>query len=490
MASEHFKKLDEESRALAETWDQIARVTVIVGVVSVVVWAFCAALRSAVHYAGEHVIAAAHHGGLGGAALLLGALLLGAVIRTLLYRSPAWRAAAGDGMQGAIENYQITYVHAGDDPEPRYVRPAFGAALRKAVTTFLTLGSGASGGLEAPAVVIAEALSAGISRVLRIRSEHELRTYQLAGIAAAVATLLGAPFTAALFAAEVAYGDRIIYRKLAYGLWAGVVAFWCDTWLHGSYEPLFHPPPHEPLYSVAEYSVAALVAVAVSGPLALGFGRAILTIRKAVERAGPPWLGSASVVLAGLLALGLHHGLGIAPHHVLGMGEETVDAILGHSAELDAAPILALVLFAKVLTTGLTITSGGSAGLLVPSMVLGGISGALTAHGVNMTGIATLDPALFGVVGIASALVAVVGVPLAAIALVFEVFGRVFGPPAILACGLTYLVTLKFKVYAAQRAVPSDPAPAPEDASDAEVSGPAPDLAEAARPPPSADVTE
>ena len=47
--------------------------------------------------------------------------------------------------------------------------------------------------------------------------------------------------------------------------------------------------------------------------------------------------------------------------------------------------------------------------------------------------------AVFAVpVGIASALVAVVGVPLAAIALVFEVFGRVFGPPAILACGLTF----------------------------------------------------
>jgi CIC family chloride channel protein len=476
MASTHFRKLDEESRALAETWDQIARVTVLVAVVSVCVWAACAALRWAVHHAGELVVHGAEHGGLLGGALLIAALLAGALIRTLLYRRPEWRAAAGDGMQGAIENYQITYVHEGDDPEPRYVRPAFGGALRKAITTFLTLGSGASGGLEAPAVVIAESLAAGISRVLRVRSEHELRTYQLAGIAAAVATLLGAPFTAALFAAEVAYGDRIIYRKLAYGLWAGVVAFWCDTWLHGSYEPLFHPPPHEPLYSVAEYSVAALVAVAVSGPLALGFGRAILATRKLVERAGPPWIGSASVVLAGLLALGLFHGLGIAPHHVLGMGEETVDAILGHSEELDAAHVLAIVLVAKLATTGLTITSGGSAGLLVPSMVLGGISGALTAHGVNLSGAATLDPALFGVVGIASALVAVVGVPLAAIALVFEVFGRVFGPPAILACGLTYLVTLKFKVYEAQRAAPP-PAPADEpEAEEPDVElGPSPD---------------
>lgn len=450
MAGAHFHKLDEESRALAERWDQIARVTVLVGVVASCVWAACAALRTLVHHASEHVLGSAEGGGWLGALGLVGALLAGAVARTLLYRWKSWRVAAGDGMAVALENYQITYVHPGDDPEPRYSRPAFGLALRKAVATFLTLGSGASGGLEAPAVVVAESLSAGISRVLRIRSEHELRTYQLAGVAAAVSTLLGAPFTAALFAAEVAYGDRIIYRKLAYGLWAGVVAFWLDTWLHGTYEPLFRAPTHEPLYSVTEYVVAALVAVAVSGPLALGFGRAILALRALVERAGPEWLGSASVVLAGLLAIGLHHGAGLAPHHVLGMGEETVDAILGHRPEMGTAGVLALVLIAKVLTTGLTITTGGSAGLLVPSMVLGGISGALTAHVVNMSGATALDPALFAVVGIASALVAVVGVPLAAIALVFEVFGRVFGPPAILACGLTYLVTLKFKVYEGQ----------------------------------------
>ena len=66
------------------------------------------------------------------------------------------------------------------------------------------------------------------------------------------------------------------------------------------------------------------------------------------------------------------------------------------------------------------------------------------------------SPALFAVVGIGSALVAVIGVPLAAIALVLEVFGKSFGPPAILACGVTYLVTLKFKIYGNQRVALSE----------------------------------
>ena len=104
---------------------------------------------------------------------------------------------------------------------------------------------------------------------------------------------------------------------------------------------------------------------------------------------------------------------------------------------------------------GVGIGKRGSAGLLVPSMYLGGVSGALVAHLANLTGWTQLDPALFAVVGVGSSLVAVIGVPLAAIALVLEVFGKSFGPPAILACGVTYLLTLKFKIYDAQRSSPS-----------------------------------
>ncbi|HSP79992.1 MAG TPA: chloride channel protein, partial [Myxococcaceae bacterium] len=91
------------------------------------------------------------------------------------------------------------------------------------------------------------------------------------------------------------------------------------------------------------------------------------------------------------------------------------------------------------------------AGMLIPSMVLGGVSGAATARLLaSVLGLASVDVRLFVVVGIASALVAVVGVPLAAIALVLEVFGSEYGPPAVLACGLTYVLTLRLTIYKEQ----------------------------------------
>lgn len=458
MGSSHFQKLDEESRALADSWDAMARLIFFTGVLAAIVWAACSLLREAVHEASHLLFETVEHGDLAeGAALLLVSLFLGGLIRGLLVRREGWADAAGDGMDVALENYHITYVYEGDDPQPRYNRPALSLAARKALFTFLTLGTGGSGGLEAPVVLIGEALSAGCSRLMRITSEFELRTYQIAAISAAVSTLLGAPFTAALFATEVAYGDRIIYRKLAYALWAGVIAYVLNNRIHG-YHPLFEGPDHAPVYSVLEYGGAALVAVAVSVPVALAFGRAMVSMKGLVGRLAPQRHAVLTSLAVGVIALLFWLGFELRPHHILGMGEETIHHILVASdgGEDLGWQMLALVLVGKMLTTALTLQGGGSAGLLVPSMYLGGVSGALVAELANLTGLVALDPALFAVVGIGSSLVAVIGVPLSAIALVLEVFGKSFGPPAILAIGVTYLVTLKFKLYK-QRMSP-DPA--------------------------------
>ncbi len=214
-------------------------------------------------------------------------------------------------------------------------------------------------------------------------------------------------------------------------------------------------PSHSPVYTVGEYMVAALVAVAVSVPLVIGFTWAMTQTNKVVDRFHPRRRAVVAAVGSGLVALMLWLVAGISPRHVLGMGEGTINALLSGSSDVsDVWWMLGLILVGKVLTTGLTITGRGSAGMLVPAMFLGGVSGALVAHLLNLTGWIVLDPALFAVVGISSSLVAVVGVPLAAIALVLEVFGKSFGPPAILACGVTYLVTLRLKIYNNQRMSP------------------------------------
>jgi CIC family chloride channel protein len=449
--------LDEEQRALHESWDDVVRVIVVVVMTSVVIWALCAALKTVVHRVGDHLLEyVAHDGGARGAGLLLAILLVAGLARAALHKFAGWRDVEHDGIDLALANYHVTYKDEVDNPQPRYARPAFGTALRKVAATCLTLAMGGSGGLEGPVVLIGESTGAGIARVLRARSEHELRTYQLSGIAAAVGTLLNAPFTAALFAIEVVYGDRIIYRKLAYALLAGTVTYVLNSKLLG-YHPIFVAPAHAHTFSLGEYGASALVAVAVSAPLALGFGLTMRHTRALAERIPSVARGAIGGLGTGVVALGVAFAAGVDVRHTLGMGDYTLRELLSGAPEVSLSSwwLLLVAAIAKMVTTGFTVQSGGSAGMLIPSMFLGGVAGAMTLALLQRFGMLTgLDPSLFVVVGIASALVGMVGVPMASIALVLEVFGAAYGPPAIFACCVTYVLTLRLSVYEQQRKSP------------------------------------
>jgi CIC family chloride channel protein len=454
VGSNRFDNLSDEELALADSWWGVARITFGCAVVGGAVWAIVSSLRELVH-ASSHALFHSVEGGDGlvGGAVLVGVMLAGAVVRGWLLRWPSWHDTAGDGIALALDNFHSTHREPGDDVTPRFSRPDLGLAAKKYVATLVTLGSGASGGLEGPVVLLGETVASGLSRVARVTSEYELRTYQLAAIASAVCTLLGAPFTAALFATEIAYKDRIIYRKFAFALFTALIAYALNNRLHG-YAPIFTAPSHTATYTFGEYVGTALVAVAVSAPVALGFGyvmthtRRLLRIQRPIVRAAVTALAAAGVALA------VWWLAGVPPSWVLGMGEGAIMAVLSGPETTAAWWVLAVALVAKMVTTGLTVGGGGSAGLLIPSMYLGGISGAMSAQLVCAAG-GHADPSLWAVVGIASALVAVIGVPLAAIALVLEVFGSSYGPPTLLACGVTYVLTIRIHVYQTQRSSPA-----------------------------------
>ncbi|MBL8923647.1 MAG: chloride channel protein [Myxococcaceae bacterium] len=429
-------ELDEDGQLLHRSWGTVGRVAVGVGALAVLVWAAVSSLRALVTHAVEALYALGTQDGAMGGALVLGVMGATAAVRGLVMRSPAWRLAAGDGV--GVARHRVTAA-----PEPWHTSSML--FMRKAVATVLTLGGGGSGGLEAPVVLIGESLGAALGSLSGL-GVPGYRLAQLCGVAAAVSTLLGAPFTAALFALELLQGGRLVYRQLAFALWASVIPFYLNTTLNG-YRPLFVAPPHSPVYSLPEYGAAALVAIAVAAPVALGFAAMMRWSRRLVEQVQPAWHALASMLAVGGLALALQRFAGVELHHVLGAGEDTLRLVLADDPSLSEWWVLLLLLVARSATVGLTLGGGGSAGLLFPSMFLGGLSGALVAHLMTKAGLARLDPALFAVVGIASSLTAVVGVPISAMALVFEVFGKAWGPPAILACGVTFIATTRLRLW-------------------------------------------
>ena len=101
---------------------------------------------------------------------------------------------------------------------------------------------------------------------------------------------------------------------------------------------------------------------------------------------------------------------------------------------------IALLLFlcvAKIVGTCLTLSSGGSGGIIAPSLFLGATTGAvvgMTLHGLHHP--AGMEVGFYALVGMGAVLAAVVHAPLASILILFEVTGgqqRVI-LPAMLAC--------------------------------------------------------
>lgn len=259
----------------ADLWFDILRKTLLVGLVTVTVWVGCSLMRWSVGFGTERLFYSAEEYGatnpLLGAGVILVVLLVAGIVRALLLLRPAWRDSEGDGIDKALVRIHDTYEGDGEDPSGRYAEPTFGYAVRKMIMTTLTIGSGGSGGLEAPGVYVGETVAAGWSKVFKRPSAEELRLYQLVGIAAAIGALLEAPFTAALFAAELVYAGRIIYRTLAYCLVAGVFAYELNHHLLGL-GSLFESPEHSMTFIWQEYLLVVIVAVGFSAPAAIALG--------------------------------------------------------------------------------------------------------------------------------------------------------------------------------------------------------------------------
>lgn len=444
---------DLSERLLAlDRWSDIGRKMLLVALVSFTVWAACALMRRVVEAGTLWLFGAAesHNSALVGGGVLLGIMFLVGAIRGLLLLRPAWRDAEGDGIDKALARYHQTYRADGDDPTGRYAQPTFALAVRKLVTTTLTIGGGGSGGLEAPGVYLGESLAAGWSKAFKRPSADELRLYQLAGVAAAIGTLLQAPFTAALFAAELVYAGRIIYRYLAYCLMAAVFAYELNHHLLGL-GALFDSPEHGMTFVWQEYLLVTIVAVGFSAPAAIALGPVFRAAERFFIRIPTVVRPAVGVLMAAMVAIAMWLAFDLQPEHILGIGEHTMNDVANGSGPpvLRVWWILLLAVVAKTLATAATLQSGGSVGMLFPSMYMGGLVGAAGFYLLGDIGLyAGPSVTVFVATGMAAALTSVAGVPLASIALVLEVFGSDYGPAAALACAVCFTASKRFSLYA------------------------------------------
>jgi chloride channel protein, CIC family len=452
-------------------------------VIGALVWIIVLALKNAVQWTFHNVVEWVDAGPSPWMILLpmgIGALIMTFFSRfrtsTVDYRDNEGhirqlRDVEGDGLERAIALYyasepSLEHTLLGQEgADVRWQLPTFSLVIRKFLATLTTLGSGGSGGLTASASLIGESVAAGlfkprqraahlthqlrISRRLwhwwRSSGPDELQTAQLSGIAAAVATLLGAPFASAFFAIEVMYRRRPVVEKLLYALLSALVAFFLSSLFVGrvtlfSVERVIRPPA-----TLGYYGALVLLAVLIA-QIGVYFSWMRAQTSRFFRSGNFTDLqrNVTGFMLTGVIGAGVAVITGQRVDLVMGIGETTINAALAGELTLQ----IAMIAFAgKMLATLATVGSGGSAGLLVPSIFLGTMIASILASLFGFAPIQLIIPA------VTASLVSIVNVPIAATLLVIELFDSSYLIPSLVVLVLTLIFTHRSSIYRTQREV-------------------------------------
>lgn len=299
----------------------------------------------------------------------------------------------------------------------------FRLVLVKTLASLVTLGSGGSAGWEGPTALVGAGAGSLFCRFLKTNA-RERRLLLLAGTAGGIGAIFQVPLGGALFAIE------ILYCTFAMEMGALLPCLLASSAGYATFRALVGPSiPMDPVHAVhfqygwhlipqaPLYLLFAVVCV-VFGWL---FVRALHETRNRVFRrmSVPEFVKPA---LGGIL-LGC---VAIFFPQVFGGGYAWITSTI---AGYLSVKLMAALVVAKILATALTVGSGGSGGLLGPSLfigaMLGGAFGTLLQLLCELLGLGNLapSPSTFVVLGMATFYGGIGKVPLAAAVMTCEIVG-------------------------------------------------------------------
>ncbi len=307
--------------------------------------------------------------------------------------------AEGHGVPEVIETVMVR----GGRMRPR-------VAVVKTLASAVTIGTGGSVGREGPVVQIGAAIGSGLGQLLRFPAE-QIKTLAACGTAGGIAAIFNAPIAGAFFALEVITRDFAM-RSFSPVILSSVLATVVSRAWFGDH-PAFIVQPFE-LASALEMPLYAVL-----GLLCGAVGACFVWTLDRFES----WMASVPVPkmwrpCAGGLVLG---GMILLLPNLYGVGYATMDGALS-----GALPwrLLALLVPMKIVATSLTIASGGSGGVFLPSLYMGAMAGGLygTAVQALLPGLPASSGA-YALIGMSGVLAAATHSPITAMILLIEITG-------------------------------------------------------------------
>jgi H+/Cl- antiporter ClcA len=299
----------------------------------------------------------------------------------------------------------------------------------KLLATIITIAAGGSAGKEGPCAQIGAGLSSIFSTLLRF-NDNDRKKLVICGISAGFATVFGTPIAGAIFGVEVLFVGTLLYDVLLPSFVAGIVGYQVSSLLGVTYSS-------HPMGFIPGFSFPLFIQVCLSG---IFFGLCsfcFIEIMKYFERLSnnlaiwKPY--RAFIGGCALLILTL-----IFSTRFLGLGLDTLDAALRGDS------LNPLYFLGKMIFTSITLSFGGSGGIVTPIFFIGATSGNAFANIFN------LDVQMFSAIGMVALLAGAANTPISASIMAAEMFGPEVAPFAAVACVISFLMTGHRSVYPSQ----------------------------------------
>lgn len=294
----------------------------------------------------------------------------------------------------------------------------------KAIASAFTIGSGGSGGREGPTAQIAAGFGSFIGDLFRL-SAKDRRLAVAVGIGAGIGAMFKSPFGGAILGTEILYsgGDfeaealipSFIASPIGYIIFASFTGF---TPIFGNSTSFAFTHPQNLLLYATLGIICGLVGRFYT---TLFYKSRSLFASLPISKFFKPMVGAS---ITGIIGIFFPQVLGLGYGFLQYLIDGNLNMISTNFFSIPLIPLLLLLIILKIFATSATVSSGGSAGVFAPSLVIGGFVGALFWAIINplLPGWISM-PAPLVIVGMMALFAGVGRVSIAVILMVSEMTG-------------------------------------------------------------------